>query len=105
MTSPVERRQAWSRIVGVERRSAPFQSLEGRPLPDPTRLEDEEFAEAQKRRATSALGRAIVLNALDLRHRIARVVADLEDAKPRERRAGASTTSTTTGTSIRPSPV
>lgn len=32
------------------------------------------FAEAQKRRGTSALGRAIVLNALDLRHRIAREV-------------------------------
>ncbi|MFN7957466.1 MAG: hypothetical protein U0P46_03940 [Holophagaceae bacterium] len=51
MMSPVERRLAWSRIVGVERRSAPLQSLEGHPLPDPTRLEDEEFAEAQARLA------------------------------------------------------
>ena len=45
--SPLERRQTWSRIVGVERRSAPIHDLEGRPLPDPTRLEDEEFAEAR----------------------------------------------------------
>ncbi|HAM71583.1 MAG TPA: hypothetical protein DCM86_08075 [Verrucomicrobiales bacterium] len=32
------------------------------------------FTEAQKQRGTTALGRAIVLNALDLRHRIAREV-------------------------------
>jgi hypothetical protein len=31
----------------VERRAAPIQGLEGRPLPDPTLLEDEEFLEAQ----------------------------------------------------------
>ena len=47
--SPVERRQVWSRIVGVERRAAPIRDLEGRPLPDPTRLEDEEFLEARMR--------------------------------------------------------
>ena len=49
MMSPVERRQVWSRIVGVERRAAPIRDLEGRPLPDPTRLEDEEFLEARMR--------------------------------------------------------
>jgi hypothetical protein len=47
--SPLERRQTWSRIVGVERRSAPLHDLHGRPLPDPTRLEDEEFIEARRR--------------------------------------------------------
>ena len=47
MMCPVERRQVWSRIVGVERRAAPIHNLEGRPLPDPTRLEDEEFIEAR----------------------------------------------------------
>ncbi len=47
MLSPVERRQVWSRIVGVERRAAPLRELDGHPLPDPTRLEDEEFLEAQ----------------------------------------------------------
>jgi hypothetical protein len=47
MIVPVERRQVWSRIIGVERRAAPIQDLEGRPLPDPTLLEDEEFLEAQ----------------------------------------------------------
>jgi len=47
MMRPVERRQTWSRIIGVERRAAPFGLLEGRPLPDPTRLEDEEFLEAR----------------------------------------------------------
>jgi hypothetical protein len=47
MGSPLERRQVWNRIIGVERRSAPLQELDGHPLPDPTRLEDEEFLEAQ----------------------------------------------------------
>ncbi|MDP1830718.1 MAG: hypothetical protein Q8K67_01575 [Geothrix sp.] len=47
--SPVERRQVWSRIIGVERRAAPLHDLGGRPLPDPTRLEDEEFLEARVR--------------------------------------------------------
>lgn len=49
MASGVERRQVWNRIIGVERRSAPLQELDGHPLPDPTRLEDEEFREAQDR--------------------------------------------------------
>lgn len=44
---PLERRHVWSRIIGVERRAAPKNDLEGHPLPDPTRLEDEEFVEAQ----------------------------------------------------------
>lgn len=47
MASPLERRQVWSRIIGVERRSAPIHELDGHPLPDPTRLEDEEFLGAQ----------------------------------------------------------
>ncbi|GLH66746.1 hypothetical protein [Geothrix edaphica] len=48
MIEQVERRKkAWSRIVGVERRAAPLHDLAGRPLPDPTRLEDEEFAATQ----------------------------------------------------------
>lgn len=48
MIEQVERRKkAWSRIVGVERRAAPLHDLAGRPLPDPTRLEDEEFMAAQ----------------------------------------------------------
>lgn len=49
MVVPVERRQLWSRIIGVERRAAPIKDLEGRPLPDPTRLEDEEFLEAREK--------------------------------------------------------
>ncbi|WP_285570287.1 hypothetical protein [Geothrix limicola] len=32
----------------MERRAAPVHDLDGHPLPDPTRLEDEEFIEAQK---------------------------------------------------------
>lgn len=63
MFSPVERRQVWSRIIGVERRSAPLHDLDGRPLPDPTQLEDEEFLEArthldrEKRKAVDHLQR------------------------------------------------
>jgi hypothetical protein len=49
MLSPIERRQAWSRIIGVERRAAPIQDLDGRPLPDPTLLKDEECVEGQRR--------------------------------------------------------
>jgi hypothetical protein len=49
MLEPVERRQTWSRIIGVERRHAPLPELEGHALPDPTRLEDEDFAETQSR--------------------------------------------------------
>ena len=51
MVEPLERRRIWSRIIGVERRAAPLPELDGRPLPDPTRLEDEEFLEAQARPA------------------------------------------------------
>lgn len=40
----------WSRIVGVERRAAPVQVLDGHPLPDPTLLEDEDFLAARKHR-------------------------------------------------------
>lgn len=43
MSDGLERRQTWRRIVGVERRGAPFSTILGRPLPNPTRLEDEEF--------------------------------------------------------------
>lgn len=43
MGESVERRQRWSRIVGVERRAAPLKDLQGHPLPDPSLLEDEEF--------------------------------------------------------------
>lgn len=50
MVVPLERRQVWSRIVGVERRAAPLQELQGHPLPDPTRLEDEDFLEARQER-------------------------------------------------------
>ena len=42
-----ERRQDWRRIVGLERRGAPLSTLGGRPLPDPTRLIDEDFMEWQ----------------------------------------------------------
>lgn len=48
MGDAVERRKVWSRIVGVERRAAPLPELAGHPLPDPTRLEDEEFDAAQE---------------------------------------------------------
>ena len=44
------------------------------------------FAEAQKHRGTSALGRTIVMNALDLRHRVAREVM-----RPRSEIVGLST--------------
>jgi len=47
MPEPLERRQVWSRIIGVERRAAPTQELNGHVLPDPTLLEDEEFREAK----------------------------------------------------------
>ena len=48
MAETLERRHHWSRIVGVERRQAPFHYLNGRPLPDPTRLEDEDFERAER---------------------------------------------------------
>ena len=50
MAETLERRHHWSRIVGVERRRAPFHYLNGRPLPDPTRLEDEDFERAERER-------------------------------------------------------
>ncbi|HEX9010151.1 MAG TPA: hypothetical protein VF804_07280 [Holophagaceae bacterium] len=50
MADTLERRHHWSRIVGVERRQAPFHYLNGRPLPDPTRLEDEDFQRAERER-------------------------------------------------------
>lgn len=50
MAETLERRHHWSRIVGVERRQAPFHYLNGRPLPDPTRLEDEDFERAERAR-------------------------------------------------------
>ncbi|GLH68919.1 hypothetical protein GETHPA_04520 [Geothrix rubra] len=50
MAETLERRHHWSRIVGVERRQAPFHYLNGRPLPDPTRLEDEDFLRAERER-------------------------------------------------------
>lgn len=49
MGESVERRQLWSRIIGVERRAAPVKELGGHPLPDPTLLEDEEFEGARAR--------------------------------------------------------
>ena len=48
MAETLERRHTWSRIVGVERRQAPFHYLNGQPLPDPTRLEDEDFERAER---------------------------------------------------------
>jgi|GEM_PF-3730843 len=39
----IERRQRWSRIIGLERRGAPLDTLLGQPLPDPTKLVDEDF--------------------------------------------------------------
>ena len=47
MTYIFERRVACNRIIGVERRGAPFSTLMGRPLPDPTRLIDEDFFNRQ----------------------------------------------------------
>jgi hypothetical protein len=47
MGERVERRQLWSRIVGLERRGAPLPDLLGDPLPDPTRLIDEDFFQPQ----------------------------------------------------------
>ncbi len=44
-----ERRQNWHRIIGLERRGAPFGTLMGRPLPDPTRLVDEDFLDELSR--------------------------------------------------------
>ena len=43
----IERRQNWNRIIGVERRGAPVDSVFGRPLPDPTKLVDEDFPGVQ----------------------------------------------------------
>ncbi len=50
MAETLERRHTWSRIIGVERRQAPFHYLHGQPLPDPTRLEDEDFERAVRER-------------------------------------------------------
>lgn len=50
MAETLERRHTWSRIIGVERRQAPFHYLHGHPLPDPTRLEDEDFEQAERER-------------------------------------------------------
>jgi hypothetical protein len=50
MSSTLERRQKWTRVIGVERRRAPFSYLNGRPLPDPTRLEDEDFERSARER-------------------------------------------------------
>lgn len=46
MTDQVERRQEWHRVIGINRRGAPIGTLEGKPLPDPTRLIDEDFEDA-----------------------------------------------------------
>lgn len=46
MSEREDRRHVCNRIIGVERRGAPIQTLEGHPLPDPTRLLDEDFEEA-----------------------------------------------------------
>lgn len=46
MMDEVERRQEWNRIIGIDRRGAPIPTLEGRPLPDPTLLLDEDFQDA-----------------------------------------------------------
>lgn len=48
MGDTLERRHTWSRIVGVERRFAPFHDLNGRPLPNPTHLLDEDFQQAKR---------------------------------------------------------
>lgn len=48
MADKVERRQDWRRIIGINRRGAPIDHLEGRPLPDPTLLQDEDFEEMQQ---------------------------------------------------------
>jgi hypothetical protein len=50
MAERVERRHHCVRIIGVERRGAPIQTLEGHPLPDPTQLLDEDFIEASQDR-------------------------------------------------------
>ena len=57
MLRPVERRQMWRRIVGLERRGAPLPTLMGHALPDPTLLFDEDFIDAQ-RLGQLAAGRA-----------------------------------------------
>ena len=48
MAMQVERRHHCVRIIGVERRGAPINTLEGHPLPDPTLLLDEECQEAEQ---------------------------------------------------------
>ncbi len=53
-----ERRQNWHRIIGLERRGAPFRTLMGRPLPDPTRLLDEEFRAGEDPRQENGTRRA-----------------------------------------------
>ena len=45
-----ERRKSWNRLIGLERRGAPFRTLLGRPLPDPTLLIDEDFLTEEARR-------------------------------------------------------
>lgn len=52
MTEQNDRRHAWKRIIGVERRGAPIPTLEGNPLPDPTLLEDEDFWAARPEHMT-----------------------------------------------------
>jgi len=50
MAEREDRRHVCNRIIGVERRGAPIQSLEGHALPDPTQLIDEDFEEPVKPR-------------------------------------------------------
>jgi len=39
-----DRRKAVKKIIGIERRGALIDNINGRPLPDPTVLQDEEFS-------------------------------------------------------------
>lgn len=47
MSVSVDRRRICNRVIGLERRGAPLAHLWGRPLPDPTRLVDEDFQGTQ----------------------------------------------------------
>jgi len=48
MEGPGDRRKITRKIIGIERRGAPIDNLNGKPLPDPTVLEDEDFKDAER---------------------------------------------------------
>lgn len=64
MTGMLDRRHEWKRIIGLERRGAPLQTLEGHTLPDPTLLKDEEFEDLEAGKPAEKVQDSDVVNRL-----------------------------------------